>query len=176
MQSLSAPGGLIDTSLCGPGSFGNGMAAANGLAVIANNCDSSVTPGAGAVHVYSVSEGNNEPLEFIQTLHNPQPGTVSYGFSSEVGSQSLSTDGFSILVGSSRRFLDPAREMEADLYELTSSGDLIHTESIATPDPGMFISTSFGISVNLMGNDEFVIARQAIFGEGGGKVYVYSHP
>ncbi len=167
VQTIAAPSGPDDRTVCGLVNFGSGLAASGELAVIANGCDNTAGPPTGAVYVYTVGNGNKSPLTLMQTLYNPHPGTTSYGYSGESGMQSLSTDGQSILVGTYDDI-----DVEVDLYERLGSGVFVLTESMATPDPG-YTTTQFGISTKLMGDGQFTISRTGWFGQGGGKVYNY---
>ena len=160
IQTLDVPGGLPDAGECVNVGFGDGMSAANGIAIIGNPCDDTAADRAGAVHVYSVdNSGSNDPLTLVQTLPNPTATADSFfGLNRGPGKQSISTDGNVIAVGSADWFRLSGQQ-DVELFARNDDGVFVHTDSIPSPEPGVAGLEYYGQSVNLLGDGELAISQ-----------------
>lgn len=158
-------------------SFDGGIGAGGGIVVIGNPCDSTAGTNAGAIRVYSVANGGKNPLTLAQTLFNPMPASSAlYGAAFSGGQQSVSTDGETILVGStSDGIINATLDRDVDIYT-RNNGSFSLLTSVPTQEPdadGFFPNTGYGQSVNLIGDDQFTISQMGWFLDGGGRVFKY---
>ncbi len=166
VQSLQAPGGPINPALC-LGIFGDGMSAANGIAVISDPCDSSAAPQAGAVHIYSVENGNNNPLNLAQTLTSPVPlAGEFFGASFANGKQNIATNGQLIGIGSNQ-FGVAISPQQVQLYADDGSGFFGLVDSVVSPNIVVPAFDIYGQAVSLIGNNQLAISQMGLAGPGG---------
>lgn len=172
VQTLLPPGGPSNPALC-ISVFGDGMSAADGIAVISDPCDSTILPQAGAVHVYSIGNGNNNPLTLTQTLFSPAPlAGEFFGGSFANGRQNIATDGNLIAVGTNQ-FGMAVTPQQVQLFADDGSGNFVMTDSVTSPNIVVPAFDVYGQAVNFIGDDQLTISQMGLAGPVGGQLFVF---
>jgi hypothetical protein len=182
VQTLHAPGGPNDRAVCGSYGFGKGMDAANDIVVIADPCNGTAGVAAGAVHVYSVDNvDDNNPLSLVDTLISPNAVTGGFfGSNFGNGKQTVTTDGNLIAVGTANisalfGWQDPNQD---DVHLYARDPDLTTftlVDSEPSPEPGIPGFTAYGQSVTLLGGNQLAVAQMVDGSEvtGDGRVFLF---
>ena len=166
VQTLLPPGGPSNPALC-ISVFGDGISAANGLAVISDPCDSTSAPQGGAVHVYNVGNGNNNPFTLSQSIFSPAPLVGEFfGGSFANGGQNIATDGDLIAVGTNQIGVAVAPQ-QVQLYARDTTGVFSLIDSVTSPSIVVPTFDVYGQSVNFVGDGQMTISQMGLAGPGG---------
>ncbi len=171
VQTLVAPVVSANPALCISG-FGDGMSAASDVAVISDPCADTAAPQGGAVHVYKVGNGNNNPFTLTQTIFSPMPlAGEFFGGSFANGKQNIATDGELLAVGTNQLGVAVAPQ-QVQLYARGAGGTFNLTDSVVSPNIVVPAFDVYGQSVDLIGDDQLAISQMGLAGPGG-QVFVF---